>query len=74
MVTQEQKNAVRSLLADTVESLPGEIEKEIAKVGGRDMLIQRIDVLFWVWSAEEDLKMYREALRILDGAKGIDET
>ena len=74
MVTQEQKNAVRSLLADTVESLPGEIEKEITKVGGRDMLIQRIDVLFWVWSAEDDLKIYREALRILDGAEEIDES
>ena len=72
MLSQEQMAFVRNWFADAVESLPKAIEQEIAGIGGRDMLLQRIDVLYWVYVTEEEVEMYREALRFLDGEKNID--
>ena len=73
MITQNQKNTVRDWFTHSVDTLPKEIEKEIEAVGGENMLIQRIDVLFWVYFTREEVRMYQEVLRCLDGKADIDE-
>jgi len=74
MITQEQKATVRDWFARSVETLPKEIEREIEAVGGENMLIQRIDVLYWVYFTREEVRMYQEVLRFLDGDADIDES
>ena len=71
---QEQKDMVRDWLVQAVETLPAEIEKSIEEIGGKDMLLQRIDVMYWVYITEEEVRMYKEALRLLDDEKEIDES
>ena len=87
---QEQKDMVRDWLVQAVETLPAEIEKSIEEIGGKDMLLQRIDVMYWVYipadviingqtvhtfaANEEEVRMYKEALRLLDDEKEIDES
>ena len=73
-MTQEQKAAVRSRFAHSVETLPTEIETEIERIGGEEMLLQRIDVLKWVYFTRDDVRMYQEVLRFLDGEDDIDES
>lgn len=74
MITQEQKSKVRNWFACSVETLPREIEKEIEAVGGENMLIQRMDVLYWVYFTREEVRMYQEVLRCLDGEADFDES
>ncbi len=74
MITQEQKSTVRDWFAHSVDTLPKEIEKEIEAVGGENMLIQRMDVLYWVYFTREEVRMYQEVLQCLDGETGFDES
>jgi len=74
MITLEQKHMVRSWLERTVETMPVEIEKTIEEIGGEDMLLQRIDVLFWVYYSREEVQMYQEVIRLLDGEADIDKS
>ena len=73
-MTLEQKEKVRGWFAHTVETLPVEIEQEIERIGGEEMLLQRIDVLKWVYFTRDDVRMYQEVLRFLDGEDDIDES
>lgn len=72
MIMPEQKSMVRAWYADAAENISKSIDDEIEHIGGRDMLPQRMDVLFWVESAREDLRMCREVVRLLDGDRDVD--
>ena len=74
MITQERKSTVRDWFAHSVDTLPKEIEAQIEAIGGEDMLLQRIDVLHWVYFTREAVRMYQEVLRFLDGEADIDES
>ncbi len=74
MITQEQRDMVRDWFASSAEALSAEIQKEISAIGGEDMLISRIDLLYWVLSSREEVRLYQEAIRLLDGGSDIDET
>ena len=72
MFSREQKALIRDWFAETAETLARAIEQEINRIGGRDMLLQRMDIFGWVYAAEKEVKMYREVLRFLDGAADFD--
>ena len=72
MTTTEQKAKAYAYLAKQVETLPREIAEQIAFVGGEDMLLQRIDILHWVYFTQEEVDRYREAIRLLEGKPNID--
>ena len=59
-------------LAKQVETLPREIAEQVAAAGGEDMLLQRIDILHWVYFTQEEVDRYREAIRLLEGEDDID--
>ena len=70
--TPEQKAKAYAYLAKQVETLPREIAEQIAFAGGEDMLLQRIDILHWVYFTQEEVDRYREAIRLLEGKPNID--
>jgi len=72
MTTTEQKAKAYAYLAKQVETLPREIAEQIAFAGGEDMLLQRIDILHWVYFTQEEVDRYREAIRLLEGKPNID--
>ncbi|MCR5566404.1 MAG: hypothetical protein K6F61_06100 [Clostridiales bacterium] len=74
MISQDMKSQVRNWFMEAVERIPKEINKQIEHVGGESMLLERIDILHWVYFNRETLKMYQEALRLLDGDSAFDET
>lgn len=71
-ISQDQRKAVRQYYADTIARLKQAIKTDIERIGGEDMLTQRVDILEWTMSAEEDLKMFEEVIRLLDGANNVD--
>ena len=71
-ISQDQRKAVRQYYADTIARLKQTIKTDIERIGGEDMLTQRVDILEWTMSAEEDLKMFEEVIRLLDGANNLD--
>ena len=71
-ISQDQRKAVRQYYADTIARLKQTIKTDIERIGGEDMLTQRVDILEWTMSAEEDLKMFEEVIRLLDGANNVD--
>lgn len=71
-ISQDQRKAVRQYYADTIAQLKQAIKTDIERIGGEDMLTQRVDILEWTMSAEEDLKMFEEVIRLLDGANNVD--
>ena len=72
MITSEQKAKAYAYLAKQVETLPREIAKEVAAAGGENMLLQRIDILHWVYFTREEVDRYQEAIRLLEGEGDID--
>ena len=72
MTTTEQKAKAYAYLAKQVEILPREIAEQIAFAGGEDMLLQRIDILHWVYFTQEEVDRYREAIRLLEGKQNVD--
>ena len=72
MTTPEQKAKAYAYLAKQVETLPREIAEQVAAAGGEDMLLQRIDILHWVYFTREEVDRYREAIRLLEGEEDID--
>ena len=72
MTTPEQKAKAYAYLAKQVETLPREIAEQVAAAGGEDMLLQRIDILHWVYFTREEVDRYREAIRLLEGEDDID--
>lgn len=72
MTTSDQKARAYAYLAKQVETLPREIAEQVTEAGGEDMLLQRIDILHWVYFAREEVDRYREAIRLLEGKEDID--
>ena len=72
MTTTEQKAKAYAYLAKQVETLPREFAEQIAFAGGEDMLLQRIDILHWVYFTQEEVDRYREAIRLLEGKQNVD--
>ena len=72
MSTTDQKARAYAYLAKQVETLPREISEQVAAAGGEDMLLQRIDILHWVYFAQEEVDRYREAIRLLEGEENVD--
>ena len=72
MITSEQKAKAYAYLAKQVETLPREIAEQVAVAGGEDMLLQRIDILHWVYFTQEEVDRYREAIRLLEGKPNVD--
>ena len=72
MTTPEQKAKAYAYLAKQVETLPREIAEQVSAAGGEDMLLQRIDILHWVYFTREEVDRYREAIRLLEGEDDID--
>ena len=72
MTTPEQKAKAYAYLAKQVETLPREIAEQVAAAGGEDMLLQRIDILHWVYFTREEVDRYQEAIRLLEGEEDID--
>ena len=73
MISLEKKSRARNWLTETVKGIYREIDEQVEEVGGENMLIGRIDILHWVYYKRDTLKMYQEALRLLDGDPAIDE-
>ena len=72
MTTPEQKAKAYAYLAKQVETLPREIAEQVSAAGGEDMLLQRIDILHWVYFTREEVDRYQEAIRLLEGEEDID--
>ena len=72
MTISDQKARAYAYLAKQVETLPREIAEQVAAAGGEDMLLQRIDILHWVYFTQEEVDRYREAIRMLEGEENID--
>jgi len=72
MTTTDQKAKAYAYLAKQVETLPREIAEQVAAAGGKDMLLQRIDILHWVYFTQEEVDRYREAIRLLEGKEDVD--
>lgn len=72
MTTSDQKAKAYAYLAKQVETLPREIAEQVAAAGGEDMLLQRIDILHWVYFTQEEVDRYREAIRLLEGKEDVD--
>ena len=72
MTTSDQKARAYAYLAKQVETLPREIAEQVTEAGGEDMLLQRIDILHWVYFTREEVDRYREAIRLLEGKEDID--
>ena len=72
MMTKQQEDICR-FFAEKAKHLQNEIDQEIEKVGGENMLISRIDLLHWVYYAREQVETYHTVCRMLeDRAEGID--
>ena len=72
MTATDQKARAYAYLVRQVEILPQEIAEQIAAAGGEDMLLQRIDILHWIYFAQEEVDRYREAIRLMEGRPDID--
>lgn len=71
-VNEIKKEEVLSYLAEKSIAIPKAIEKQIEDIGGEDMLLQRIDVLHWVFFSRDEAEMYSESVRFLEGDKDVD--
>ena len=64
---------VRDFFADKARHLQNEIDLEIEKIGGEDMLISREDLFHWVYHSREQVKNYRTICRMLEeGSQVVD--
>ena len=55
----EKQAALQHFFAEKAKHLQIEIDTEIEKVGGEDMLISREDLIHWVYHAREQVKTYQ---------------
>ena len=51
---KSKKEQIREYFANITETLPKEIDDQIKKAGGEDMLLLRIDILHWVYFSREE--------------------
>ncbi|MBO7662150.1 MAG: hypothetical protein J6U01_02140 [Clostridia bacterium] len=61
----DKQTALHQFFADRAKHLQIEIDTEIVKIGGEDMLISREDLIHWVYHAREEVKTYQTICRML---------
>jgi len=62
-----EKNAeLQRYFSEKAKGLQEEIELEIRKIGGEQMLISREDLIHWVWHAREQVEMYHMICKLLE--------
>ena len=65
--TMIEKNAeLQRYFSEKAKGLQEEIELEIRKIGGEQMLISREDLIHWVWHAREQVEMYHMICKLLE--------
>ena len=62
----EQQAKLHEFFSEKSKHLQSEIELEIAKIGGEDMLISREDLIHWVYHAREQVETYHTICRMLE--------
>ena len=62
----DKQAALHLFFSDKAKHLQNEIEMEIEKIGGEEMLISREDLMHWVYHAREQAETYRTICRMLE--------
>ena len=62
----EQQAKLHEFFSEKAKHLQSEIEVEIEKIGGEDMLISREDLIHWVYHAREQVETYHTICRMLE--------
>ena len=69
----QQQEALYQFFSEKARHLQNEIDLEIEKIGGEDMLISREDLIYWVYHARGQVKIYHTICKMLeDRAEGAD--
>ena len=69
----QQQEALHQFFSEKARHLQNEIDLEIEKIGGEDMLISREDLIHWVYHARGQVKTYHTICKMLeDRAEGAD--
>ena len=69
----QQQEALYQFFSEKARHLQNEIDLEIEKIGGEDMLISREDLIHWVYHARGQVKTYHTICKMLeDRAEGAD--
>ena len=69
----EKQAALHRFFSDKAKHLQNEIDWEIERIGGEDMLISREDLIHWVYHARIQVETYHTICRMLeDRAEGAD--
>ena len=65
--------ALHQFFTDKARHLQHEIDLEVEKIGGEDMLISREDLIHWVYRARNQVQTYYTICRMLENqAEGAD--
>ena len=70
--SETEKALLEKFCREEIELLEAKCRGSIDYVGGEEHLLERIDLLVWVYSDRSDMKKYREVLRFLDGEENVD--
>ena len=70
----EQQAKIHQFFYDRAKHLQNEIDLEIAKIGGEQMLISREDLIHWVYYARNQVETYRTICRMLENKAEDTET
>ncbi len=62
----EKRTRLHRFFSEKAKHLQNEIELEIEKIGGEEMLTSRIDLIHWVYSSRKDIEVYHTICRMLD--------
>ncbi len=69
----EKKARLHRFFSEKAKHLQNEIDLEIEKIGGEDMLASREDLIHWVYFARKDIEAYHTICRMLnDRTEGTD--
>lgn len=61
-----KQTELHGFFTEKAKHLQNEIDLEIQKIGGEDMLISREDLIHWVYHAREQVKTYQTICRMLE--------
>ncbi len=62
----DKLNALHRYFSDKAKHLQNEIDWEIEKIGGENMLISREDLIHWVYYARNQIETYHTICRMLE--------
>ena len=66
----DQQAKLQKFFAEKAKHLQSEIDLEIEKLGGEDMLISREDLFHWVYHARNQIQTYNTICRMLEDSSG----